>query len=182
MTKKLTGLRALLAAIFLAVPLSANAGLLGSTVTGTPLFPNTSTLGGTGHAAGPFTVVDPGLEFPEGEPYILYSGNIDITDNQIRWIPTVSATYLTADFNGFMLKFFGAPAITNVVLDPASALAATSISFTSDTVLLNFSGKTVFANEPAIFDVNPTPEPGTFVLFGLGLAGLGAVRRWKLAA
>jgi len=168
----------LLTATFMLVnPLTANAGLLGASVTGTPLFPDTTTLGGTGHASGPVTVIDPGYEFPEG--LILYSGDIDITDSQIFWIPTVSTTYLTASFNGFKLDFLGAPAITSLTLNPASLLSATDITFDSDTIFLNFSGKTVVAGEAAIFDVNRVPEPSTALLFGIGLAVLGSMRRRK---
>jgi hypothetical protein len=165
----------ILVAVLLAAPLTVSADLLGSTVIGTPLFPDTSTLGGTGNSA--VATVGAGIEFPEG--LILFSGNIDITDHQIIWTPTVSVMYLTSTFNGFSLQFSGAPTITNVTLDPASLLSATSISFTADTVFLNFSGKVAVSGESAIFDVNPVPEPATMLLFGLGLAGLAGVRRFK---
>jgi hypothetical protein len=176
MNRKMRAFLGVLAVALLAAPLPASAGLLGSTVIGTPLFPDISTIGGTGHSAGPI-LVDAGIEFPEN--LILYSGDIDITDNQILWIPTVSTTYLTSSFNGFELDFFGAPDITGVMLHPGSALAATSISFTADRVFLNFSGQTVVKGEAAIFDVNPVPEPVTLALLGIGLAGLGFSRRRK---
>jgi hypothetical protein len=174
--KRLTALLRRLAAVLVALPLTASAGLLGSSVVGTPYYPSLYNLGGTGQPAGPFTVDDQ-IEFPEG--LILYSGDIDITDKQILWIPTVTMTYDVTPFNGFGLKFSGAPPITNVVLNPASALSATSISFTADEIFINMSGKAAVAGVPAIFDVNPTPEPGTLALLSLSLAALAARRSRK---
>src|SRR5260221_14673668 len=77
-----------------------NAGaatFVGSQVTGTLLFPDTSTT--FAGPIGPVTVVDPGQEFPansfiSGRPFAL-----DITASQIFYFTNESVTYGTGAFN-----------------------------------------------------------------------------------
>lgn len=90
------------------------------------------------------------------------------------------------NFDGWVLTFSGVPTITDVTNDPASQMTPVSITFTSNTVELNFSGELRPGPTTSIFDVTfatSVPEPATWaiMLTGLGLAG-GELRRRRAAS
>lgn len=155
---------------------SAEAALLGSTVTATEFFPNLSTV-----FSGPQNaiVVDPGVEFPA----IDNAGFIEITDNQIIWSATRSLHYPAGDavngFNGFIVNFAGAPTITNVTTDIGSDVPPASISFSSNEVRVDLADLTYAQLQRTVLNVTtaPVPIPAAIYLFGVALSGLGVMRR-----
>jgi hypothetical protein len=152
-------------------PFAAQAGLIGSNVTGTLYYPDLSTVYDGPY--GPYTVSN-SVEFPVGT--LAFDGSVDVTDTQIIWTASEDAIYGDGAFNGFKLDFSGAT-ITDVTLDSATTLTPVGFSFTGDEVLLNLAELTGFEGQMTILDVSATasavPEPSTWALLLLGFAGLG---------
>lgn len=152
----------------LLTPSSALADLIGSNVIATLYFPNLSTIN-----SGPIgpVVVGPGVEFPTGP--LAFDGQVDVTGSQIIWTATSSEHYGSGAFNGFDFVFSGAPAITNVTVDPSSTLPAVSFSFSGNEVLLNLEGEIATAGQQTILDVQTSagtvPEPALGFMTGLVL-------------
>ena len=147
---------------------NANAGLLGSSVTGTAYDPDPSTpIAGP---IGPITVSS-AVEFPIDT--LPQNGSIDITNTQIIYTAVSAGPYATGTFDGFVLGFTGAPTILNVTQDAASGFDISS-TFSGNEVMMNFSGATsTYAGEETILDVTtavPEAASGLMLLVG-GLAG-----------
>lgn len=170
------------AALALAGPAAA-ADLLGSQVTAQLFYPNLATPDSP--VAGPVTVVDPGVEFPPNSIIAGRNFGFDITGNQIKYIPDENSSYGVAAFNGFVLTFTGAPAITSVTYDAGdSNFAATGISFTSNSVSLNYSGASPTVDSLSVFDIGfaGVPEPATWAMMILGVGLIGAALRGQYLA
>lgn len=151
---------------------SAHAGLVGSTVNVSFYYPNTATLYcNSGNA-----VVGAGVEYANG-----CSGfevvSIDVQDNGFT-VTHNNALFDATDFNGFKLDTMGAFAFTSLSY-LGGTLGVTNFSITDGALWLNFAGQ---QSGTANFSftgraVNAVPEPGSFALLGLALAGLAAVSR-----
>ena len=174
---------ALTGAVALVAPGIANATTLtGDSIEVKYLAPDTSTVYDD---LGSFTV--PGGSHGDG---VYWSA----TANQITITPySFGAAFGSAAFNGLeFIDLTKDPGIIGVSLDPSTTIASVTISnvsFTSNSVLVNFQGQTWRGGTQAVFDLTfassaTTPLPATLPLFasGLGMLGLLARRRKRAAA
>jgi len=156
----------------------AFADLIGSTVTVNLYFPTFGTPfsccgdSGTGTAV----VGAGGVDFTT----VAFDGTIEVTGTQISWTATVPEVYSTGAFNGFDLKFSGAPTITNVTLDAATTLTPVGFGFSGNDVHFNLEGLSAAAGQKTILDVETgvaaVPEPGSLVLLGSTLMILASYK------
>jgi PEP-CTERM motif len=104
------------------------------------------------------------------------------------WSP--SALSLAPDiYNGIDLLFSGASSITSVSIDAATNMAGFNLSdvyFSGDEIQVNWANLDFDTDTIVTLDVNgtgatATPEPGSFLLLGTGLLGLGVLVQRKFA-
>ena len=176
-----------IAALIMVVSVStANASLLGTNVT------VTNTFGGT-IFQGPTTV-----PVTSGGPELTAFGgfwDIDIQDSSIDLVCNGGAcrvnNFTNLDeylFEG--LDWGGSGFLLDATLSSNCACTPNALSFPTNTsLLLSFnkgspqpnSGNTIFIQLVPSHIPSQIPEPGTLTLFGLGLAGLGYMRRRRAA-
>ena len=168
-------------AALLALP-SAQAGLLdGKTVSFTYLFPDASSVYGSG-ANGNY-VVGAGVEIPNGV-CCGFEGAVDISDSNIRVDFHASSTYSGATFNGFRITdFFNTiddftAASVNAITDMAG-FGAGNVTFDANNIYVNWQGLSFDSGRVVSIDLAGAhvPEPAALSLLALSLLGLGLMRR-----
>jgi hypothetical protein len=183
------GRLAALSAIGVVLSVSAShAGLLGSTVNVSAFFPDTSSL----FSNGGDTTVSGAIEYPSGSfPTYNTTWQVDITDTQMI-ISDAGAQggfpFGPATFNGFILTVLSGPVITSAVTDAASQFSPVDVTVVGgNEVEVNFEGVDASNATPltSIIDIETTSsvavaEPTSLALIGVGLLGLGVLRRRQM--
>jgi hypothetical protein len=154
-----------LAAVLSMSEQSAVAGFLGSSVMLEDHYP---TVASPGTPNGP-EIVGAGIEFPS-----LLSGvwSSDITNSTIVLNQLFAGNNLgPASFNGWVYSFTGAPPISSVEFDPSSTLSITSLSFTANSIAVDYADQgDLPANVTTRLNVTFVPEPAGLSLLALALS------------
>ena len=133
--------------VMAALPGAASAqGMIGASVTAEYRFP---TLDAVAASVGPVTV-GPGVEA------LALAGvvDVDVSSTQIILTQRPTGTFTVEAQNGPVLLFTGfATPITSVSLDPSSTAAVTSLSFTGNSVSVNWSGQEAITGARVVINV-----------------------------
>jgi hypothetical protein len=127
--------------------------------------------------------VGPDVEFPNGVFTSITPGlspvasTLDVGANTIDLQYLESAPAAPGIFDGFVLSFAGAPAITAVTADPSSTLSPTSISFDATTIFINNAGLALTPQSHLLLNVMAVPEPAQVAMMLSGLAAVGLLMR-----
>ena len=157
------------------------AGWLGQTVTAEWYVPDNVTVLESHNL-----LVAPGTELPFGSIANGPSVAIDVSDDLVRFDFNAHAIWSPTTFNGWVFSHVpgAAPNIVGVSLGPMSpgvtGLTNAALSFTSNSVLANFSGVDVAAAGDFYtikVQFGEIPEPSSLVLAAMGAASLWFVAR-----
>lgn len=155
----------------------AQAGLIGNSIQGFYYLPtSTSLYGDFSYSVNPFTV-GTGVE-----SVLTVDGSVttdvDFSDATLVLTPTFAVGYAGASFHGPAFSVLSGNPFGTITSVATSGGQTVTAAIVAGVLEVNWQNQTFSAGDTVTVNF-AVPEPGTFALFGAGLAGLSLVRRRK---